>query len=114
MKKNIVLLLLIIILLSGCSIAEKWQEDIFTHHIYADIVTDNSTEYGVATVPAGDSYVVIYHNLGAIPINVQLTRFSNAGVTLNFDVKNPTATQFAIELDGTSASDQRFYWMARR
>ena len=109
--------LLVVVLLSvtvGCSVADPVPDTVYFNEIYSTEVHDASTEWGEATILAGDTSVVVNHTLGVAPSFVLLTMANNPGAAVSCSVKNPQPTQFGIEISGILGADLHFYWEARK
>ena len=99
-KLLFVILTVLVLLLTSCTPAEKLE-----------ILGVDS---GVAVITIGDTFVIVNHDLGVVPSDVQLTLTGDPGIAVTYWVKNPTADFFGIEINGISASDIHFYWRVER
>lgn len=65
---------------------------------------------GTATIPAGQTSVIVHHNIGEPPI-VLVTPTTNLNGK-NFWVSDITNTSFTINISSTATEEHRFYWCA--
>ncbi len=68
-------------------------------------------DYGQATLLQSQGWVLVYHDLGRVPVNIQVTAASD--VDKLFYVHDWTNTTFMIESDGNPSSDIIFFWQVR-
>lgn len=68
-------------------------------------------DYGRATLPDSTSSVTVYHDLGRVPVNIQITAGSDANKV--YWVQNWTSTSFDIHTDGNPSNDIVFFWQTR-
>ena len=101
MKKSLVVVLATLLLfLVSCTPAEK--------------VEILGVDFGIAEVLAGDTFVIVTHNLGVVPSDIQLTLVHNPNASIVYWTKNPTAEVFSIEMSGVSAINVHFYWRVEK
>jgi hypothetical protein len=66
---------------------------------------------GEAVLPLGDSNVVVKHDIGIKPSNIQITPASPTPLYWISDVNNMT---FTIHINGTALNDIYYYWWAKK
>lgn len=75
--------------------------------------SDNSasmTKMGVAAIPGDSNIVIVYHHMGALPRNIQLTPMN---MTLSqYWVSEVNSNTFTIHIAQPQAGLLEFYWMA--
>jgi len=71
-----------------------------------------SFDFGVATIAALGSSIVVNHNLGVVPKQVHLTPRTNPGAALVFWVDTLTSTQFTINCSPATTNPLDFSWIA--
>jgi len=68
-------------------------------------------DYGRATIAAGKSTVTVSHDLGRIPVNIQLT--AGGAINQEFWARDWTDTTFVIEVENNQPDDIVFFWQVR-
>lgn len=91
---------LLLLLLASCTPVEK--------------VEILGVDFGTAEITAGNTFVVVSHDLGTEPTDVQLTLTHDPGANVLYWAKNLTDEAFEIEMSGVSVVDVHFYWRVER
>ena len=105
---RVLFLLCVVLLLVGCASGD------ITDPVYFSEVYDASIEYGTSNITAGDTNVIVPHNLGVAPSIVLLTLCSDPGNDVVCWVKNPQPLFFGVEINRVLGTDLHFYWWAKK
>ena len=68
-------------------------------------------DYGKVTLLAGNPNVTVYHDLGRVPVNIQLTAASN--ITSGYWAESWTNTSFVIRIATNPPQNTDFFWEVR-
>ena len=89
----------------------KYLTFITTNGVQAHSALTVDLDYGKATLPSGNPTVTVYHDLGRVPVNIQLTAASS--ITRGYWTESWTNTSFVIRIATNPPQDTDFSWVVR-